>query len=182
MKETKNHYDAIDSAAKLKGVGNEVKMIEKFVNYCKAQIPTFIQTAVVPLLLSLCMKDDQRRDHFIATLKATSDYDKNKGDLEWINAQFLASMRGTDWKGNQIPALVNIAMGFEQPQVWKARLLQACNSNRMDPNNPDHTNAELPSFRDQFKTKFKKNLVEFAVTMVPRQAPSPLSPTWSAST
>lgn len=74
------------------------------------------------------MKDDPRRDSFFSTLKENQDYEGNRGNLEWIRQQFLKSMRGTDWQGNQLAALVNIGMGFENPQVYTSRLLDACRS------------------------------------------------------
>jgi hypothetical protein len=122
------HFQAIDSEAKLKPGTNEVKMIDKFVSYCKGQIDQSIRKEVVLKLLTLCMKDDPRRDSFFSTLKENQDYEGNRGNLEWIRQQFLKSMRGIDWQGNQLAALVNIGMGFEKPQVYTSRLLDACRS------------------------------------------------------
>jgi hypothetical protein len=34
-------------------VGNEVRMIDKFVQYCRAQVPEHLRADVVPLLLAL---------------------------------------------------------------------------------------------------------------------------------
>lgn len=128
QKMANSHFQAIDSDAKLKPGTNEVKMIDKFVNYCKGHVDPSIRKEVVLQLLTLCMKDDPRRDSFFSTLKESHEYHNRKGDLDWLRLQFLRSMRGTDWQGNQLPALVNIGMGFEKPQVYTSRLLDACRS------------------------------------------------------
>jgi hypothetical protein len=78
------------------------------------------------------MKDDTRKDNFLSTLAEQPEYEKEKGNLEWIKAQFLNIMRGSDWLGSQFSAMINIAFGHEKPQVYAARLMQACSVANID--------------------------------------------------
>ena len=109
-------------------------MIDRFVSYCKGHVDPGHRKAVVLKLLTLCLKEDRRRDMFFATLKEHPDFDRKSDDLDWIKAQFLKAMRGNDWQGNQLASLVNIAMGHEKPQVYTARLVSACSAANIDMN------------------------------------------------
>jgi len=126
------HYNAIDNAAKLTAGSSEVKMINRFIGYCKGQVEPAHRRDVVAKLLALCMKDDTRKDNFLSTLAEQPEYSKEKGNLEWIRTQFLHIMRGSDWLGSQFSAMINIAFGHEKPQVYAARLMQACSVANID--------------------------------------------------
>jgi hypothetical protein len=103
-----NHFNAIDSAAKLTAGGNEVKMINRFINYCKDQVEATHRRDVVVKLLALCMKDDARKDNFLTTLAEQPEFEKEKGNLEWVHTHFINIMRGSDWLGSQFSAMINI--------------------------------------------------------------------------
>ena len=126
------HFNAIDNSSKLIAGSSEVKMISHFISYCKGQVETAHRRDVVVKLLALCMKDDTRKDNFLSTLAEQPEYEKEKGNLEWIKAQFLNIMRGSDWLGSQFSAMINIAFGHEKPQVYAARLMQACSVANID--------------------------------------------------
>jgi len=110
------HYNTMNNGAKWSVDGNEVKMIHGFINYCKAQVDQAHRGDVVVKLLALCLKDETRRDTFLSTLAEQQGHEKEKGNLEWIRAQFLRIMRG-DWQGSQFAAMVNISLGYEKPQT-----------------------------------------------------------------
>ena len=81
QKMVQGHYKAIDNVAKLSIEGNEAKMIHGFTSYCKGQVEPAHRRDVVVKLLAMCLKDDTRKDTFLATLSEQTEFEAKIGNL-----------------------------------------------------------------------------------------------------
>ena len=138
-----NYFKRIPTVAKLTADANEIVMISSFVTWCEANIPQALRTATVHILLASCMKEDLRGDHFLAQLIAHPQYLMNQGDLNWLKGQFIIFMRGDGYKARFFDQMSNCALGIEKPQVWRARLLDACSVVGMDIHGPTAASREM---------------------------------------